>query len=180
MKVYERRSDLVTALFKGKHFKRMLYVGASSYRRPTDYKSLRRMTDTLDCLEVWPAYADELKTRKWYDSVECGDIAEWNDPQDYDLVVWWHGPEHMDLDRALETIQRLPTLVPEVWLATPWGKCPQGVHRGNPYQRHLSTWYPELYEQCDYAVGGSGKPNKRGSHLVAWYPPEKENGTRTN
>lgn len=38
---------------------------------------------------------------------------------------------------------------------TPSGFCPQGPEFGNPYQRHLSGWFPEDFEGLGYTVRGT-------------------------
>ena len=40
-------------------------------------------------------------------------------------------------------------------LETPCGFVPQGPEFGNPYQRHLSGWFPHDFEARGYTVTGS-------------------------
>jgi hypothetical protein len=135
------------------------------------------MTEYIHCIEIWPENAEIARNRKWFNSIEVADITEWQDPDDYDIAVWWHGPEHVEQEKAIETIIRMRTLVPIVWLAMPWGLTRHGDVYGNPYQSHLSRWEPETLIECGYEVAGYGKRDKRDSYLLAWYPPGQSDET---
>lgn len=177
MITFAKRKHLVKALYGSKRFYRMLYVG-SALRSPTDYRIIRQKTKWIDCLEIWPPTIEFLKERKLYNRIILGDIAEYTDLDGYDIVVWWHGPEHMEMDRAKETIIRLRETAPIVWLATPWGASPQGGVFDNPFNAHRSVWLPENFEECGYSTAVCGRVNGKGSQLVAWYPKDQMDEAR--
>ena len=177
MIVFASRKELIRALYQKKRFGRMLYVG-SALRMPTDYLKIKKMARRIDCLEIWPPTVEVLKARKLYHSVICGDIADYEISEWYDIVVWWHGPEHMEMDRARKTIIRLRETAPIVWLATPWGDDPQGGIFDNPFNAHKSAWRPKEFEECGYRTAVCGIENGHGSQCVAWYPPEQVDETQ--
>lgn len=177
MIIFPGRKALVRALYDKKRFEYMLYVGCA-LKRPTDYQKIRKMAKHITCVEVWKPVAESIRERGLWNEVICADIYDWIPEKPYDIAIWWHGPEHMDMDKAQEVILRLRDTMPIVWLATPHGLSPQGGIRNNPYEEHRSVWYANDFEALGFRTGVSGHINTKGSQLVAWHPKDQVNEAR--
>jgi len=167
MIIFANRKQLVRSLYKDARFERMLYIGAD-VRRPTDYRTIRRIAAYIHVIEAWEPTVEVLRNSRLYDEVEHADIASYEVPSTYDVIVWWHGPEHAAKADAVKILKHLPRCAPVVWIATPWGINEQGAIRGNPFNVHKSTWYPEDFELLGYATGVCGVKNRLRSQLVGW------------
>lgn len=148
----------------------VLYIGAREDR--FDYSDMfNHFKIEITILEAWEKNCEVL-TKKGL-NVICGDVRNIeNIPgitgNKWDLVFWWHGPEHVEADEVQETIIKLMKLRSNVVvLGCPWGVFEQGELGGNPYERHVSAIYPEMLEYCGYTVEALGKPDTIGSGLVA-------------
>lgn len=87
----------------------------------------------------------------------------------YDFAFWHQGPEHVSHEEAVQVFQVLKTHCNTLIVATPHGEYPQGEAYGNPLERHVSTWYPDDFNDYGFATqvfgGGAGDPN---ATLLAW------------
>lgn len=73
-----------------------------------------------------------------------------------DLVTLFGVIEHFPKRAGMETLEKIEHLSDRyVFIDTPNGFVPQGPEYGNPYQRHLSGWYPHDFEGFGYRVHGS-------------------------
>jgi len=93
------------------------------------------------------------------------------DVEPHDVVIWWHGPEHVRHDLVLPTVDRLvAAFSPKVIiLGMPWGvHCNTERDFENPHSYHISTWFPKDWLGHGYSVATSGAPNTPGGHITAW------------
>ena len=73
-----------------------------------------------------------------------------------DLVTLFGVIEHFPKRIGMEMLEKIEQLSERyVFIDTPNGFVPQGPEYGNPYQRHLSGWYPHDFEGYGYRVHGS-------------------------
>jgi hypothetical protein len=73
-----------------------------------------------------------------------------------DLVTLYGVIEHFPKREGWALLERLEQLSSRfVLLETPNGFVPQGPEFGNPYQRHLSGWFPDDFRGLGYNVYGS-------------------------
>ena len=73
-----------------------------------------------------------------------------------DVVTLFGVIEHFPRRTGLEMIEKIERLSERfVVIETPNGFLPQGPEFGNPYQRHLSGWFPHDFEGFGYRVHGS-------------------------
>jgi SAM-dependent methyltransferase len=73
-----------------------------------------------------------------------------------DLVTLFGVIEHFPRRTGLEMLEKVERLSDRfVFIETPNGFVPQGPEYGNPYQRHLSGWFPQDFEAFGYCVHGS-------------------------
>jgi hypothetical protein len=106
-----------------------------------------------------------------------GNIRTDDLPEKYDVVMFWHGPEHLtreDLPFALSKAEMMATRL--VVLASPWGRYAQGDCGGNPFERHVSHLYEIDLEAFGYRTSTLGRKDKKGSNLLAWkrFGPARE------
>ena len=98
----------------------------------------------------------------------CGDIRTHRAPNFYDVVMWWHGPEHVNLDELTKAREYLESIAKQyVVLACPWGVFEQPPEP-NPFEEHLLALYPSDFESWGYETDTIGWPNIPGSNLIAW------------
>ena len=87
-----------------------------------------------------------------------------------DLVTAFGSIEHMPKQEGWSLLDRFEKLTEKfILLDTPNGFVPQGPEFGNPFQRHLSGWYPADFEGLGYKVHGSA-----GTRYLRGYMGEKK------
>lgn len=73
-----------------------------------------------------------------------------------DLVTLFGVIEHVPKQVGLQMLDKIERLSSRyILIETPNGFVPQGPEYGNPYQRHLSGWFPHEFEGYGYKVHGS-------------------------
>jgi hypothetical protein len=162
---------LCPELLKGSSdYKTILYVGAkasrfdlSEFLRPANYK--------VDVLEVFEPNVTHLRANHdWLRSVYHGDVRTFNTygMWDYDVTIWWHGPEHIHEEEMLDTLSRIENYTNKlVVLGCPWGVYKQGAVHGNDYERHVSALDYPLFEKFGYTVECLGKKDVPGSNITS-------------
>lgn len=94
----------------------------------------------------------------------------------YDMVMWWHGPEHVIktefFDDGLLSCLELRAKRFVVF-GCPYGECQQGVVDRNVYEIHYASLYPEDFERHGYQVKTLGRRDVLGSHITAWKRMQK-------
>ena len=92
----------------------------------------------------------------------------------FDIVMWWHGPEHLEEDRLYaSSLKQLQALTGKILItACPWGKYTSRRVTKNPYEEHLSCLYPEFFESLGWATNTIGEKDREGSNLLAWWRKE--------
>lgn len=133
-------------------------------------QGLRRIharVNGVDGMEVWPGYIKRLRENPpvWLTYLWEGDICDIRTrlaigPVRYELVIWWHGPEHAVSEKAgllgLANCEYL--CFGRVLLGTPWGKsqnCQSAGFEGepdNPYEGHGWNVTPEKLDELGYDV----------------------------
>jgi len=106
-------------------------------------------------LEIWEPNVDNLRQRKIGDEVFLGDARKINEVIDkkYDAVFWLHGPEHIHWNEFLECREDIEAVANKlVMYQAPIGEYPQGHLHNNPYEEHVSTLTPNMFEELGYHV----------------------------
>lgn len=146
-----------------------LYIGASKSRFQLG-TWLHEMGYSITLVEVYPENAMYYAKDKRISKVVCADILLIASPIKSDIVVWWHGPEHVtkrEMNHILPKLEFSARM--GVVLATPYGKYIQGRAYGNPWERHLWHPMPEDFESIGYKVGTVGAIDTGPeSCIVAW------------
>lgn len=133
---------------------------------------------SIDVIEVFePNYQELLEfnsTTPVFRKVILDDIRTYRCPDLYDVVMWWHGPEHVEREELLKSLQYLESIATGyVVLACPWGEFAQ-PHEKNPYEEHLLSLYPSDFESRGYQIDMVGEENVPGSNLLSWKRIGKE------
>jgi hypothetical protein len=86
-----------------------------------------------------------------------------------DLLVWQHGPEHIQMEPAVYLLADLQRACPRaIVLEAPEGSYPQGELDNNPYEVHRSTWTAELFQRLGFQTALSPE----GAFTIAVWRPE--------
>lgn len=151
-------------------YKTLLYIGAR--------KGLTQMLDlfinasyTIDILEIWPENVAGLKDLKGVRNIIEGDVRNVHKMNftTYDIVMWWHGPEHVywqELEKILNNLKKLSNKF--VVIACPLGVVPQGGKHENLAERHVSSLYPEIFTGFGWETDTIGEVDVSGSNLLVW------------
>ena len=150
----------------------VLYIGAKKSRWdyvPEMYNAGAKIT----VLEAYEENAEGLKESSYFERVIHGDVRYINyldlGRDKFDVVFWWHGPEHVSKAEAKELVPKLVNLANKyVVLGVPWGVVPQGVVKGNMYEVHLSSWDIQDFIDIDFNVEAIEPKDVMGSCLVGW------------
>lgn len=158
-----------------KNYKTVLYIGARLERMQI-VDSLVAWDYEIDVLEAYPPNAAELikwnAKEHWFRRIITGDVRDINQlpvEPEYDVVMFWHGPEHIDevaLPNLLRTLEGYAGRL--IILACPWGIYAQGAAYGNPFEAHISALYPPVFKMLGYDTDTIGSRDRRGSNLIAW------------
>jgi len=127
-------------------------------------------------IDVDPGSIEESRRCNVHDDYMLADVIKMSADELGDLVAEKIGDRKFDLVSAYGVIEHLPKS--EGWkllekceqlsskyviMETPNGFVEQGPEFGNPYQRHLSGWFPEDFQGVGYQVfGTSGTKYLRG------------------
>lgn len=148
----------------------LLYIGARADAHSW-LDELHEAGNRITVLEVWP---DNVAGLIGYPAIH--DLVQ-GDARDivsifktsFDYIFWWHGPEHIGENAIPFMLHVLETKCNRlIALACPYGLYPQGAHKGNPYEEHKTTLYPEFFIGLGYQVKIDGRPAQAGSEIVAW------------
>lgn len=147
--------------------KKVLYVGAREDR--FDYsEEFIKGNSKITVLEIYPENVKKLKQLSWLESVIEGDICTYTDLEKYDLIFWWHGPEHVTEQELKKVLPSLETIANEaVVLGCPWGYFPQDDIYGNMHEKHISHLDYTIFEEFGYAVECLGRKDVHGSNITA-------------
>jgi len=148
---------------------KLLYVGANSIRLPEALRAMRLVGHEITLLEVWPENAAYHEEWGLFDHVVVGDVREIETLglSRYDAILWWHGPEHIDIQDLPNTLLQLESLADIVVLSCPWGIMNQVAVYGNPHEEHSAYLQPGDFP-LGYSTDTIGEVNARSGHLIAW------------
>jgi hypothetical protein len=162
----------------------MLYIGANPRRfELMDLFWAEAPQMFVDVLEAWAKNVDGLNRLnakyKIFNNILHGDVREvpnffinnfaGESLDMYDVVMFWHGPEHLEIDEIPSVLHGLEFLAKKyVILGCPWGNFPQKDVGGNPFEEHKSVLYPADFAEYGYETRTIKKPDKRGGHILAW------------
>lgn len=178
---YGSRGGSLVELMKLLEFDSALYIGASSRIKNKKQGTrliktyfadrLQAQCDYVDLLEVWPANIEGLKGEPPFRKLILGNgktVADHVD-QKYDLIFWWHGPEHIydhEIASAVESMKRVCSKY--IVFGCPWGVYEQDAVYGNPYEEHKSHLDPEFYEKLGFVTATVSQRNHKLGNITSW------------
>jgi hypothetical protein len=159
----------------------MLYIGAKAKKTyPCGMQMVPDFKEAgykIDVLEIWqPNILSLIKLNNQnniFDRIIEGDVKEIEKAVQgrYDIISWWHGPEHIKMTETESTLEKLSGLAKiMVIVASPYGRHKQDEFRGNPHEKHLSAVYPEFYEELGdgWKWDAIGQRDVTMGNLLAW------------
>lgn len=149
-------------------YKFMLYIGANKYRCHM-LNQFRNRNYLIDIVEPFKdnckIYDGVIGINKVYNST----IQDFVRERTYDVVLWWHGPEHIDINELKPTLDKMETMANKyVILGTPWGNNPQEAIYGNPLEEHKTHLYEENFNKYNYKTNTIGVKDTWNSNLLIW------------
>lgn len=176
-----RREQILRCISDVFEYKTMLYIGAKVKKTfPVGMQMIPDFKEAgyeIDVLEAWRLNVRDLikmnKKEKIYRTILLGDVRNSRHilaDRYYDVIIWWHGPEHVNSEEIMPTIKKLESHARKmIIIACPFGRHKQGIAFGNPYEKHLSTIYPEDFKKHkDWHVDVIGERDVKMSNLLAW------------
>ena len=158
----------------GTTYNSVLYVGANQRRQHfvSDFEAAGY--ERIVILEAFQANYEFLR-KKFASSppyeVIHGDVRNAEEVANgtYDVVFFWHGPEHLHSDEIGPVLAKLERMAGKVIvLGMPHGRYDQGPEYGNPYEEHLAAIYPQFLEDLGYSCETLMEADQRGSNITAW------------
>lgn len=164
----EELREYIPELFDGRGGN-ALYIGANQVRPPHHAGTLAQYGWELHLLEAFMGNVEFHGANKLWETIYLGNVlcVEQLPKRAFDVVFWWHGPEHVPFERlgvALDNIEDCAESL--VVLGCPHGLQKQDSVYGNKLEAHL--WD---VEPCDLeAVGYNVVPYLAHPmrHLLAW------------
>ena len=146
--------------------KSVLYIGARPDRKDylLDFESAGYQ---IQILEVFTPNAEHLMKEGWF-VIEM-DVRDFPETKRiWDVIFWWHGPEHVGEEDLPKVLARLEAAAKKmVVLGCPWGNVPQSKILGNPAEEHLSFLDENFFEERGYTTETLGVRNARRSNITA-------------
>ena len=168
IRMNNREKQLLTCIPDVLDYESLLYIGAADYRQETLGLFIKKGYD-YTILEIWEPNVEWL--RKRFKNVVKGDVRDVSSLGLglFDVVMWWHGPEHVKENEITPILDKLKRMTKKVLVtANPWGIYESGLQRGNPHESHLSYLYPGFFKKLGWQTNSIGKKDVKGSNLLAW------------
>ncbi len=143
----------------------ILYIGArvDSFQ----FKEyLQKLDLKITILEIFHPNVVFLRN-KGFEVIEA-DITKYKTEKQWDIILWWGGPEHIGKSEIPEVLEKLEKMASKVViLGCPWGIDPQGAIYNNFHEIHKCTLYEEDFLKLDYNARTLGKMDGDYSNLLA-------------
>lgn len=177
---FEKMEELIP-LFKGVGAKSLLYVGWRHDCHPWWYRKFAPSLgiQKIGIVEVFPPnIADARQKASDGNFGEPGNVDIYacdirnileSGLQDYDVIFWDHGPEHVSQADLEKTTPALKGKCKILIYSCPWGSWPQGADGGNEHEKHMWDVEPEVFKNLGMefcTVGKSGQVNL--GEIIAW------------
>lgn len=149
----------------------VLYVGARPGRM-NGLQELRLFGHRVTLLEAFEPNCEAFrKMPELVERVVHGDVRDAAKLElgRFDIVFWFHGPEHVHRHELAGVLRALEGMADRVVvLGSPWGEWPQGEAYGNPYEVHVSALEAADYARLGYSVRPFDAEEKLDRRLTAW------------
>jgi len=160
----EKLQKLVPDLF---NYKTLLYIGASRERAEL-LNEFKNKGYKIDIIEAFKPNFEYLVKNVRVNKIFHGDIRSFEFNKKYDVVLWWHGPEHVRGEEVEPTLKKVLKLTKKILvLGCPFGSLKQGKVHENPYESHLSYFDVGFFEKWGFKVEYVGEKDFIGSSIIA-------------
>lgn len=108
--------------------------------------------------DIHRAYLEKIRKYNPYDELLVCDAGQLPfKPKSLNFIMAFEMIEHMDKKEGLKLLGNIETIAQDIIIvSTPSGRFEQGKIRNNPYETHLSAWYPQDFLQSGFAVSKCG------------------------
>lgn len=165
----KRQIEAIPGVFK---FKTLLYIGANTDRIELVDLFLKHKF-VIDVLEVWKPNVEGLRDlnskHRIFRCVMEGDARRIPAGMKWDIVMFWHGLEHLkkeEIHATVKGIERVAKFL--VIFGCPVGQYEQDAVDGNEFEKHLSFLVPKDFHDLGYRTSVVRPKKPRGSNLCAW------------
>jgi len=87
------------------------------------------------------------------DNIFNGNILNVDNYNNYDCVLFWHGPEHIEKEVFKTNLELIESKANKIIIfGMPLGYEPQGDSYSNPYECHVSEWNEKDWVELGYTV----------------------------
>ena len=161
----ESLARMIPELFTGK-YKSVLYIGARINR--CDYlHQFRQSGYVIDIVEVFEPNACYYSAMEWIRQVYNIDIKDYIPATPYDVIFWWHGPEHVSTDDLPAILWNLEKSCKIIILGCPWGIFDLKPDYGNSHEEHISHLDYKFFEDRGYTTECLGEKDVPGSNITS-------------
>ena len=160
-------NEFVLSKLRDKNIKSVLNIG---FRHDSEKEILNflHLNNKRFCvLEAWKENCEDIIKHNTCkkENVICGDCRQIDSvvEENFDAILWLHGPEHIKWDEFLITRDKIEKKANHlVVYEMPVGEYPQGALYNNPYEIHVQTLLPKMFEELNY------KTYHFGSEFIAY------------
>ena len=85
--------------------------------------------------------------------ITCGNLLDIESlySQPFDVILHWHGPEHLEQQTYLDALPALSSMANKLLiLGCPNGEEEQNQAYGNPYEEHISFWTEQQFQELGF------------------------------
>lgn len=105
-------------------------------------------------IEIWPKYIADYNLDTLYSNIYLDNVITWVPDKQYDLVILGDVIEHMEVNDAINVINKMKSIAKTVIVSIPLGYYPQDEYENNPYEKHITdNW------TADSFIETFGKPD---------------------
>jgi hypothetical protein len=122
-----------------------------------------------DIVEVYAPNVLKLKDVPGIRTIYLSNILTFYPTERYDVVFFWHGIEHLEKKSLKGLITRLKSYTNKlIVFGCPYGIYKQDALYGNPYEVHVTAWYPEDLKILGLNCDTIGKRDSVRANLLSW------------
>lgn len=163
-----REKQLIECIPDVYNYKSLLYVGADIHRCHM-LKDFRNREQFIDIVEPFEANCNYYKGVNGINNVYQSTIQDFKPNTKYDIVLWWHGPEHMNENEYEKTFKHMETMANKyIIMGVPWGINKQDAIDNNDYEIHRTSTLPEHFEKYGYKTNSIGNKDTWYSNILIW------------
>jgi hypothetical protein len=153
---YTQREQTVCELLQNSDISSLVNVGFHDWQDPRRHWWIKICeSNKIDwsIVEVFePNVQDAIKKGCPKERIYNISIAEVDKLPSADLLMFWHGPEHLLKEDFLSILPKLEEKYDKLIFGMPLGEEPQGAAYGNPYECHISSWESQEWRDLGYEV----------------------------